>query len=356
EIDLTAYFAHTCKWTVEIHDVERIPELLHRAFHTARSGRPGPVVVALPHDMLEDSADEDVDLWQKNIGNVNTVQPNEESVNQAAEMIDRSKRPVVIAGGGIIRSGATPLLETFVEQRQLPVVTAFRRYDAFPNDHHCYAGWLGFGPDPQLLNYIQNADLVIALGTRFSQVTTQNYQLLQPGAQLIHVDLSSDIFGKVYSPALPIQADVKVFLEKMTEQEPKSVTDRDIMVEKLHEAYLAFSDPKQRYSDQVVDLDGMMFDFVRHAPKDTIITSDAGNFFGWLARYYRFKKPGTYIGPTSGAMGYGLPAAVGAKIAWPGRQVISFSGDGGFMMTLQELDTSIRYNAPIVAIVVNNNL
>lgn len=357
EVDFAGYFGHLCKWAVEIQDAERIPELLHRAFHIARSGRPGPVVVALPHDIQEEVINESINPKLALIGEVGMHYPNETSVIEALDLIANAKRPVAIVGGGVTLSGAAPLLEKAAKELQFPVVTAFRRYDAFPNNHPSYAGWLGFGTNPDVLNYIAESDLVIALGTRFSQVSTQDYQLLKPGVPLIHVDISPDILGKVYPPTLPIVSDLKTFLTVLAEKiNGIKISDRKNLIAKLHDSYLNFSSPKQTYSEKFVDLDGLMYDFGRKVSKDAIIASDAGNFFGWLARYHRFEKPNTYIGPTSGAMGYGFPAAVGAKIAHPDKQVISFSGDGGFMMTMQELATSVRYNVPVIAIVVNNNL
>lgn len=358
EVDLASFFGHLCKWTVEIEEADRIPELLHRAFHVARTGRPGPVVVSLPHDMLEDTVDQSlIDPQMFDIAETEMPHPSEESVSKALELMMDAKRPVIIAGGGAGRSGATKALSDLAQRLQVPVVTAFRRYDVFPNNHPCYAGWLGIGPDPQLLDYIANADLVIALGTRFSQMTTQDYRLLRPGTRLIHVDLSPEVIGKVYAPTLPIVSDVKAFLDQLAEKVKNvEVSGYKELTTKLHQQYLDFSSAPPDYREDYVDMDGLMHDFVQKVPKETIITSDAGNFFGWLARYYRFDQPGTYIGPTSGAMGYGLPAAIGAKLAHPDKPVISFSGDGGFMMTLQELETSVRYNAPVVAVVVNNNL
>lgn len=357
EVDLAAFFSHLCKWTVEIEDVNRIPELLHRAFHIARSGRPGPVVVSLPHDMLEDVANENVNPALYQIGEAGVQQPDEERVKEALRMIVSAKRPVAIVGGGVTRARASSLLAEVAKKLQLPVVTVFRRYDAFPNSHANYAGWLGFGSNPDTLNYIANADLVVALGTRFSQVATQDYELIKPGARLIHVDISADTFGKVYPPTLPIVSDLKAFLQTVIRHiDGVKVTDRSDMITSLHNSYLKFSTPERSYSEAFVDMDGFMADFNEKVPNDAIIASDAGNFFGWLARYYRFETPGTYIGPTSGAMGYGFPASVAAKLAHPEKQVISMSGDGGFMMTMQELETAVRLNAPVLAIVVNNNL
>ncbi|MFJ8247137.1 thiamine pyrophosphate-dependent enzyme [Peribacillus asahii] len=353
EVNFSGLFSHLCKWAVEIDRVERIPELLHRAFHIARSGRPGPVVVSLPHDMLEDTAE----FVEQKSYYVGAPSPDEKSVDEALKEIAQAKRPVLIAGGGVTSSKSTSLLIKFAEAMHIPVVTAFRRFSAFPNTHPCYAGWLGFGTPSSLLNYIKNADLVIALGTRFSQVTTQDYSLLADDVRLIHVDISPDTIGKVYAPILPIVADVNQFLTKALEKIPQvhAIERKEIIVE-LHKRYRKFSSIKADYSSDYVDLDGMMYDLINRIPKDTIITSDAGNFFGWLSRYYRFEQENSYIGPTSGAMGYGLPAAIGAKVAQPDRNVVSFSGDGGFMMTMQELETAVREKIPVISIVVNNNM
>lgn len=263
----------------------------------------------------------------------------------------------MIAGGGVIHGKSNRLLVQFVEAMKLPVVTAFRRFDAFPNSHPCYAGWLGFGTPQYLLDAIRDADVVLAIGTRFSQVGTQDYTLLSENTKLIHVDICPDIFGKVYAPSLAIESDVKSFLEQALQASGSnsSISSEDNMKE-LHDKYMEFSEPKADYTENFVDMDGLMHDITVCLPKDAIITNDAGNFFGWLSRYYRFEHENTYVGPTSGAMGYGLPAAIGAKLAQPHKHVVSFSGDGGFMMTLQEIETAVRYKIPTISIVVNNNI
>ncbi|WP_100403751.1 thiamine pyrophosphate-dependent enzyme [Bacillus sp. FJAT-42315] len=353
EVEFTALFSHLCKWTVEIETVERIPELLHRAFYIARSGRPGPVVVSLPHDMLEDTTE----YIERSIYKESVPLPDERAVAEALSKIKAAKRPVLIAGGGVTRTKSAQLLTEFAEALHIPVVTAFRRFDAFPNSHPCYAGWLGFGSSPDLLQYIKQADVVIALGTRFSQVTTQDYSLLGDQTELIHIDISADEIGKVYPPSIGIVADAKQFLLSAFNQlERVDHPDREQMVKELHAKYVKFSSVAKEYATEYVDMDGMMHDVIHRLPKDTVITSDAGNFFGWLSRYYRFEQETTYIGPISGAMGYGLPAAIGSKVALPHQTVVSFSGDGGFMMTMQELETAVRYNIAIIAIIVNNNM
>jgi len=353
EIDLEAYFGHICKWTVEIDDVERIPELLHRAFHVARSGRPGPVLVSLPEDMLSDLTEININTPMK----LKPSKPDGDSIKKALTEVSKAKRPIIIAGGGVVRSKASDLLVKLAEELQIPVVTSFRRFDAFPNSHKNYIGSLGLSTPQYLLDYIKQADVAIALGTRFSQITSQDYTLLNGNTQLIHVDISQEELGKIYTPSLAIASDVKEFIQSLLTQHTNTVpVKREELINELHEKYLAYSTPIKEDSDAFVDMEGMIFDFMCNVPKNSIITTDAGNFFSWISRFYRFDYETTYIGPTNGAMGYGLPSAIGAKLAHPDRTVISFSGDGGYMMTMQEFETAVRYNIPVIAVVVNNNM
>lgn len=353
EVDFVPYFSHLCKWTVEIDRAERVLELLHRAFHIARSGRPGPVLVSLPEDMLE----EETEQMTHSAYHASPIRPSNESIKQAVKELNAAKKPIIIAGGGVVLAKAQPELIQIAEKLQVPVVTAFRRFHAFPNSHPNYIGSLGIGAPSYLLDYIKECDLILALGTRFTQLTTNNYTLINEKNRLIHVDISPDSLGKVYTPALPIVSDAKEFLKELTEiLEPIKNQERSNKLFEINKKYIEFSTSKQDYCEDYVDMDGLMHDFIQNLPKDTIIANDAGNFFTWLSRYYRFNQADTYIGPTSGAMGYGLPAAIGAKIAKPERQVVSFSGDGGYMMTMQEFETAVRYNIPILAIVVNNRI
>lgn len=354
EVDFAAYFSHLCKWAVEIDSAERIPELLHRAFYVARSGRPGPVVVSLPHDMLEDV----IDYKEGTIVEAEVPEASDATVQKVLDQLSQAKQPIIIAGGGVIASGAQNELAALAEKLQVPVASAFRRFNVLANDHPHYAGWLGFGLDPSLVRYIQNADLVLSVGTRFSQITTQDYTLLNEESKLIQVDISPDSIGKAYSADMGIVSDAKKFLQKCLETaEPVKDAKREQLVQERHEAYLAFSTPPApSESGNFAEMNAVMADVMSEVPDNSILTSDAGNFYGWLARYFRFSDEKQYIGPTSGAMGYGLPAAIGAKAACPDKTVISFSGDGGFMMTLVELETAVRGNLPVVAIVVNNNM
>ncbi|MFS0577054.1 thiamine pyrophosphate-dependent enzyme [Sporosarcina sp. 179-K 3D1 HS] len=353
EVDFVGFFSHLCKWTVEINHADRVPELLHRAFHIARSGRPGPVLVSLPEDMLDDV----VTKITHQPFRASKISPEQEAVMEAAKLIQEAERPIMIVGGGVILSDSTKQLIALSELTQIPVATAFRRFHAFPNSHDNYVGSLGIGARPDLVQYIQNSDLVIALGTRFSQMTTSDYTLINENSKLIHVDVSEETLGKVYTPTLPIVSDIKSFLEEIVKEpiENNDETRRE-NTERLRKHYVEFSTPELIKKDDYVDMNSVIYHISKQLPKDAIITSDAGNFFSWLSRYYRYDEGGKYYGPTSGAMGYGMPAAIGAKLAHPDKIVVSFSGDGGYMMTMQDFETAVRYNIPIISIVVNNNI
>ncbi|KAB2336812.1 acetolactate synthase [Cytobacillus depressus] len=353
EIDLVPFFSHLCKWTVEIESAERIPELLHRAFHIARSGRPGPVLVSLPEDMLNDEVGDVTNGPCK----VAPIQPDIESVKLAAQKLRQAKKPLIIAGGGVMMSNATPELVQLAEKLQIPVVTAFRRFSAFPNLHQNYAGALESALPDNLLNYIQDCDVVLALGTRLSETTTRDYTLFSKGTRIIQVDISPDVLGKVYTPFLPIVSDAKAFVTEILKViEPMNNEQRLNNLVEMHDNYIEFSSPEHNDSKDYVDMNSVMYNLVEELPKDAIITSDAGNFNTWVTRYFRYDDGGFYVGTTSGAMGYGLPAAIGAKLANPNKVVVSISGDGGFMMTMQEFEFAVRHIIPVISIIVNNNM
>lgn len=354
EVDFAAYFSYLCKWAVEIDSAERISEVLHRAFYIARSGRPGPVVVSLPHDMLEDV----IDYHEGTVAEVEQPETSNAAVEKVLAKLSSAKQPIIIAGGGVMAANAQEELARFAEKVKVPVASAFRRFNVLSNEHPNYAGWLGFGTDPELIKYIDAADLVLAIGTRFSQVTTQDYTLLNEKTELIQVDISPDSIGKAYPAAFGVVSDAKRFLQKAFElAKPVQEESREKAVQTCHKAYLDSSTPPvPSASPKFAELNAVMADIVVEVPENSILTSDAGNFYGWLAKYFRFTNEKEYIGPTSGAMGYGLPAAIGAKAACPDKTVISFSGDGGFMMTMVELETAVRANLPVIAIVINNNM
>ncbi|MGM8364520.1 thiamine pyrophosphate-dependent enzyme [Virgibacillus sp. W0181] len=354
EVDFKSYFSHLCKWSVEINDVDRIPELLHRAFYEARSGRPGPVVVSLPHDMLEEMTTYKQNkpiVFNRPIADLQTVQ-------RVVDEINNAESPFVIAGGGVIISQAQKELERFVEQLNLPVASAFRRFNVLSNLHKNYAGWLGFGLNKKMAESIKNADLIIAIGTRLSQVTTQDYTLLGESPRIIQIDICESSIGKAYNVEFGVVSDAKSFLQSAISviNENENI-EREKRVNENNDRYIKHSTPPGFKGDtQYAEMNSIMDDMMSAVPENSIITSDAGNFYGWLAKYFRFTDSKRYIGPTSGAMGYGLPSAIGAKVAHPDHTVISFSGDGGFMMTMQELETAVRERIHVISIVINNNM
>lgn len=354
EVDFEAYFSHLCKWSVEIDSADRIPELLHRAFYVARTGRPGPVVVSLPHDMLEDMMAYETSKPIR----VNRPIADEETVAEVLEHISNAKRPIIIAGGGIISGDAQAEFKQLVEKLNMPVASAFRRFNVLENHHDNYVGWLGFGLDSKLVDYIQSADVVVALGTRLSQVTTQDYSLLNKESTLIQIDICESSIGKAYEVDLGVISDAKGFLKTALKlADENTCSDRAALVKSCHEAYLkSATPPVPKNVEGFAELNSVLADLNELVPENSILTSDAGNFYGWMARYFKFTDTKRYVGPTSGAMGYGLPGALGAKVAQSDHTVISFSGDGGFMMTIQELETAVRENIKVIAIVVNNNM
>ncbi|TCJ93329.1 UNVERIFIED_ORG: acetolactate synthase-1/2/3 large subunit [Anoxybacillus amylolyticus] len=347
EVDMEAFFRPIAKWVVEIREVERVPELVQRAFRTAKTGRPGPVVVSLPEDVFSKTITEAVMAETY----VPKPAPRQEDIRNIKERLERAKRPLVIAGGGVKWSGAEQLLPLWAEKYALPVMAAFRRHDVFPHNHPCYVGHLGLGTPKEVMETAEQADVVIALGTRLSEVTTQDYRLLSPTQTLIHIDIDSDGLGKVYAPDIAVWADCREALSRLL----------DIAVQPSWQEWAA--ERRERY-EQTAALplekrtlhEAVMASLGHHLPKNAVITNDAGNFAGWLHAFFPFGDGHTYIGPTSGAMGYGMPAAIGAKLAFPDRTVVSLSGDGGFMMTVQELETAARYDIPIISIVFNNHM
>jgi len=355
EVDFAAYFRHLCKWTVEIDAVERIPELLHQAFYKAKSGRPGPVVVSLPHDMLEDMTTYE----GSKVTTYHKPAVHKEAVRQALEKIKQAEKPFIIAGGGVILSEAEKELQMFAEQLQIPVASAFRRFNVLPNEHPNYVGWLGFCANPDLITAIQAADVVLVMGTRLSQVTSQDYTLLKAREQtIIQIDIEASSIGKAFAVDVGIVADMKNFLQTaLSFMNEGEYSINHTRIKMLHEQYLKHSSISEPIgSTSYTELNRVMRDLTELVPENSVITSDAGNFYGWLARYFKFSKTKRYIGSTSGAMGYGFPAALGVKIGCPNQTVISFSGDGGFTMTMQELETAAREQIQVIAIVVNNNM
>lgn len=353
EIDYRRMFGQMAKWVAQIDDPARIPEYMSRAFHTAVSGRPGPVVLALPEDMLVETAEvADFDPYKRT-----EPHPGPADLATFRDMLAKAKRPFVIMGGGGWSAQAEADLKRFAEANHLPVGASFRCQDYLDNRHPNYVGHVGIGIDPKLAARVRDSDMLIVIGSRLGEMTTSGYSLLEiprPRQGLVHVHGGSDELGRVYQADLPIHASSGAFLAAVAAMEAvdASAWKSEVPIARAdYEALLKpVASPGEMQMAQVVAwLD-------RTLPDDAIITNGAGNYATWVHRFYRYKGFRTCLAPTCGSMGYGVPAAVGAKLTHPERTVISFSGDGCYMMHGQELATAVQYDAAVIFIVVDNGM
>ncbi|MCD8504760.1 MAG: thiamine pyrophosphate-binding protein [Burkholderiaceae bacterium] len=355
EMDYRAVFGQAAKWATEIDDAARIPEIVSRAFHVAMSGRPGPVVIALPEDMLVQTA---------SVSDAPYVQPID-SAPAAGQMADLSKRlaqaksPVAILGGARWTPEAVKQFAEFAQRFALPVAASFRRQMLIDHEHPCYIGDVGLGINPELLKKIQNADLLLLVGGRMSEIPSQSYTLLDipvPKQTLVHVHPDANELGRVYAPTVAINASPAAFASELSNLPAPAQTPWAADTKRLHDHYLAWSDASNVTVPGDLQMSGVMAHLETVLPEDAIITNGAGNYATWVHRFHRFKQYGTQLAPTSGSMGYGLPAAVGAKRGQPDKMVVCFAGDGCFMMHGQEFATAVQYNLPIVVLIVDNGM
>jgi len=349
EIDYTHFFGSIAKWVIEVNDPIRVPEVMTRAFHIARSGRPGPVVVSLPRDMLDETAD--VPL----IAPYPVIRANPEAalIQDMIERIAAATNPIIMAGSGTEYAGARAELIAFSETFQIPVVTTYRRLSAFPNDHAHYLGNLSSAQSPAR-EAVAGADLVVAIGTRLNQQSTAGFTLPHPGQTVIQIDPSEEMIGQNHRPDIGIVSDVKLALSAaLHHPAPAPKANRQGWIDEYRKVQQEWATPPERPTGQV-SMEKVMMDMKATLPKDTIHTVDAGNFALWVHKYQEFSTPDTFFGPTVGCMGYGVPAAIGAKLAHPDRVTIANCGDGGFMMTGQEMATAVQYGVKIITVVYNN--
>jgi acetolactate synthase-1/2/3 large subunit len=354
ELNYRAVFGTMAKWVTEIDDAARIPELVSRAFHVATNGRPGPVVLALPEDMLSDRAVvedgppfEPVETW-----------PGLTDMSRLQKMIWAAKKPIMLLGGSRWSEKACASVMRFAQRFVMPVATSFRRAHLFDALHPCYAGDLGIGPNPKLLARIRAADLVILVGGRMSEMPSQSYSLFEiptPKQTFVHVHPGIEELGRVYRPALAIHAAPTAFAAALEGlQAPNEIPWRDETAI-AHADYLAFS---ERATDVPGGVNvGEIMTWLRGqlAPED-FVCNGAGNFAAWIHRFYRFRRFATQIAPTSGSMGYGVPAAIGIKRLYPERTVFCLAGDGDFLMHGQEFATAVQYELPVIIAVVDNGM
>jgi acetolactate synthase-1/2/3 large subunit len=349
EVDFTAMFAPLAKWAARIDDAARIPEYVARAYAVAMSGRPGPVVLALPEDMLTDSA-EAIDRPRVERPS-QTPDPN--AMIALFDLLKDAAAPVAIVGGADWDACAAHHFADFATRAGLPVASAFRRQDAIQNDCPAYAGNLGYGPNPKLVERVKAADLLLVVGPRLGEATTDGYTLItpdHPGQTLIHVHPDPNELGSVYRTDLAICADMHEFAEMAAEWEEEVIPFADGA--EAHAEWEEWGTPQPR--EAALDLGQCVAAMRERFPTDTIICNGSGNFSSWWHRYWRYAGPVCQLAPTAGAMGYGLPAAVAASLRHRDRPVIALAGDGDFLMNGQELATAVRYGCDMLVLVIDN--
>ena len=349
EVDLAAFYAPITKWAATAHRADRVAEFVERGLRVATSGRPGPVMLALPADLLG----EGVLAPDERAGAAHPVRhlPSAKEVRGIARRLSEARRPVMIAGEGArdARGELVALAEAF----NVGVYAAFRRQDVFPNEHPLYLGHLTLATPPDTLKALEEADLVLVMGCRLDEVTTQSYELPRRNQAVIQVDVDPGELGAVLLDR-GVVADPRAALTSFVAQAPSSKPARDWSA--AHRAYLDSSSiPASRTADGI-DPTQVIASLMEVLPEDVLLTNDAGNFSGFLHRYWRYNHPRTQLAPANGAMGYGVPAAVAAKLAAPERCVVALAGDGGFLMSGQEIETAVRYGAPILVVVFRNGM
>ncbi len=351
EIDFRRMYGQMAKWVAEIDDAARIPEYVSQAFHRAVNGRPGPVVLALPEDMLTDR------VSVADAGRYKPSQPSP-SAAQMQELRDRlskAKRPLMVLGGGGWSAEAVADIRAFAEAMNLPTGCSFRCQDLFDNLHPNYAGDVGIGINPKLAARVKNSDLLLVVGARLGEMTTSGYTLLDipvPQQPLVHIHASAEELGRVYQAALPINSGMAEFAAMAKALQPISNRAWDADTKAAHADYLEWSTPPQ--VEGPVQMGEIMGWLEQRLPEDAIMTNGAGNYATWLHRFHRYRRFRTQLAPTNGSMGYGVPSAIAGKAVAPNRMVVSFNGDGCYMMNGQELATAVQYDLPVIFVVVNN--
>lgn len=363
EVELAAFLGEVTKWAVEAPNGARLPELASEAYRRSVTGRPGPVAIALRGDILDEPIPEE------------TIPPTAQPASGVREpdaavivsALAAAAAPLIIAGGGVLRARATARLAKLAERLAVPVMSTFRRPDVFPNDHPLYLGPLTFGAPPSVAARASEADVVLALGTRLGELTTLGYRVPSPDATLIHVDVSPEGLGRTFPATLAIAADAAAFVDALLatsidaptpERIRRNLRDReDYRIGSTPPTSSDFRPGVPSGSSDLVNPTRVIGELQRQLPPEAILTCDAGNFWGWIARYYRFTRPGTFLGPTSGAMGYAVPAAVAAALVTQNRvPVVALAGDGGFLMTGSELAVAAQWGLKLTCIIFDNAL
>jgi acetolactate synthase-1/2/3 large subunit len=350
EVDYRRMYGPLTKWVAQIDRAERIPEYVSHAFHAATAGRPGPVLLALPEDMLfSEAAVADAPHYR-----TPRAAPSPADMRELERLLNGAARPFVIVGGGGWTKAASEKLQAWAEQAGIPVGASFRCQDYFDNRHPNYAGDVGIGLNPKLAQRVKEADLLLVIGARLGEMTTSAYTLLDvpvPKQKLVHVHAGAEELGRVYQATLPINSNYEEFVLALSGIKTPSWKEQ---TQSAHNDYLAWNKPipmpgALHYGEVIAWLS-------QNLPEDAIVTNGAGNFASWLHRHFQYKGWRTQLAPTSGSMGYSVPAAVAAKIAAPARTVVAIAGDGEFLMNGQEFATAMQYGAAVIVLVVNNGM
>ena len=360
DADLVGSIGRLAKWAVEIDTPARAEALIGEAIRHAVAGRPGPVLIAIPEDVLDElvpGASGEAAPFRPT-----RVEPEQDDVRAVLQLLTSARHPVILAGAGVLRSRGTADLVRLAELLEVPVIASWRRGDVFPNDHRLYQGMTGLGAPTTVQARLEAADAVVVLGCRLNEIATFEYALPDAATSWAHVDLEPrTAHAGLAAPQLAVVADARTFLRVARRR-----VSSGVLFAETFDARKAANDADREAYEAAATVDELRWDgpgvhpgrivatLNAVLPPQTIVTTDAGNFAGWAARGYRFRRPGTFLGPTSGAMGYGLPAAVAASIEFPGRPVVALAGDGGFAMTLAELETAVREGARVVALVFDN--
>jgi acetolactate synthase-1/2/3 large subunit len=359
EIDQVASLGELAKWAVEPRSADDVPGAMVEAIRQALGGRPGPVLLSLPEDLLDELMPEDarVDTTRPTI-----ARPSDEEVRAVIELLAAAERPVILAGAGVLRARTSTELTRFAELLQVPIIAGWRRADVISNDHPLYLGMAGYGAPPPVRARLDGADAMLVIGSRLNEPTTSGYEMPRDGLPWAHVDLVPGRAAGSTAPTIAVIADAKAFLKAANERllgravldaalvatrQANNATDRAAWEAASTVDTLPWDGPGVHPGRTVATLRRVL-------PDDAILASDAGNFAGWIGRGFRFRRPGTFLGPTSGAMGYGLPAAIAAALVHHDRSVVAVVGDGGLAMTMSELETAVRVGARVVVIVFDN--
>jgi len=353
EMDLVQFFSPLAKWVTQVADADRLPEYLAQAWQRAVSGRPGPVVLILPEDVLSRSTPAATVPRTSKASSHCT----EHQLDEAITHIESARRPLVLLGGPGWSQQTADQLQRFARQFHLPVAATFRCQDYFDNRHPCYAGDVGLGINPLLAERVRSADVILAIGTRLGEATTSGYELLVPPVpqqKLIHVYPQAEELGRVYRAALAIHADSASFVALLAQRSLKVGDGWAEICSEARDEYETWCQPQP--TPGACRLEAVVSHLSEVLPDNAIVTNGAGNYATWVHRYYRYPLYGTQLAPRCGSMGYGVPAAVAAKLEHPDGPVICFAGDGCYMMHGQELATAVQYGANIVVIVANNGM